>query len=399
MTLAQLLKTPKSELSSRGLLHTPHEIAQQPETWLETLARVRKLAPLLESALGTGPRGSAPASLLLLGAGTSDFVGRSAAPLLRTRLRRPVEVVATTDFVTHEQSLLVDGAPYLGVSFSRSGRSPESVLALEHLLEREPAAPQLIVTCDANGKMARSLSEHPRAITLLLDDAVNDRGLAMTSSYTNLVIAGLGLGHWRDLNAFEGVVVSMAAAWRRLLAAADAAAVNLARKQADRAFSRVCYLGSGALHGVALESALKLLELTAGRVSSSADTFLGLRHGPLSGFDGRGLIVALLSSDERVRRFELDVLREIKSKRLAAEIVAIAQHPAAELHQTASSVLELELELGDGQPLDDAYLGPVMVLFGQLLGLHSSIAQGLRPDTPSPDGVIHRVVSGLEMHA
>ena len=46
-----------------------------------------------------------------------------------------------------------------------------------------------------------------------------------------------------------------------------------------------------------------------------------------------------------------------------------------------------------------AVMAPVMVLFGQLLGLHSCLVHGLRPDAPSPDGVINRVVTGVEMHA
>jgi tagatose-6-phosphate ketose/aldose isomerase len=391
MTLAKLLNAPKSELSLRGTLHTPLEIAQQPITWNETLRRVRALEPELALKLRRSLRGETQPHVVLLGAGTSDFVGRSVAHLLRTRWRCPVEVIPTTDFVTHEKSLLVDGAPYLSISFSRSGRSPESVAALERLLARAPATPQLIVTCDAEGTMAKRLSTHPNALTLLLDDAVNDRGLAMTSSYTNLVVAGLALSHWNDLARFEEILHAVAAAWKRLCVVADV----LAEQLAQRDFSRVYFLGSGALNGVARESALKLLELTAGRVPSGSETFLGVRHGPLSAFDGKGLLVALVSSDARVRRYELDVLREIQTKRLAAETVIIAQNPQPELRQVGNVTLNVEVPY---QVADD-HLAPVMVLFGQLLGLHSCLAHGLSPDAPSPDGVIQRVVSGVEIHA
>jgi tagatose-6-phosphate ketose/aldose isomerase len=391
MTLAKLLSAPKSELSARGMLHTPLEIAQQPLTWVETLRRVRALERQLGTTLRGALRASPRPNVVLLGAGTSDFVGRSVRQLLRQRWQCMVEVIPTTDFVTHEPGLLLDGVPYMSVSFSRSGRSPESVLALERLLERQPSMPQLIVTCDAEGAMAKRLSQHPNAFSLLLDDAVNDRGLAMTSSYSNMVVAALALAHWNDLARFEEILLAVATAWKGMATVADA----LAEQLANRPFSKVYFLGSGALNGVARESALKLLELTAGRVASASETFLGVRHGPLSAFDGKALLVALVSSDPLVRRYELDVLREVQAKRLTAETVVIAQNPEPGLRQLGTFTLNVEVP----HRVADDHLAPVMVLFGQLLGLHSSLAHGLRPDTPSPDGVIHRVVSGVEMHA
>ena len=43
-----------------------------------------------------------------------------------------------------------------------------------------------------------------RAVALVLDDAVNDRGLAMTSSFTNMVLAGQCVGHLEDFCAVRG---------------------------------------------------------------------------------------------------------------------------------------------------------------------------------------------------
>jgi tagatose-6-phosphate ketose/aldose isomerase len=391
MTLAQLLDAPADEQAQRGTQYTPREIAQQATTWLDTAARAVALGPQLQAALDPLSLGTAQAPhVLLLGAGTSDFVGRSVQNELRSRWGTVVEAVPTTDFATHEQSLLVAGARYVSISFSRSGKSPESVLAAQRLLDRKPSAPQLMVTCDAAGTMASQLSQHPSAVTLLLDDAVNDRSLAMTSSYSNMVLAGLAFAHYRELQRFERIVSALAGAWRSLLDAAD----ELAERLAARRFSRVYYLGSGALNGVARESALKLLELTSGRVSSGSESFLGIRHGPLSALDGKALVVGLVSSDARVRRYELDLLREVQQKKLAEELVVIAQRPEAELRAVASVVLELDLI----EEVSDDHLAPVMVLFGQLLGLYSSLAQGLKPDAPSPGGVINRVVAGVEMH-
>jgi tagatose-6-phosphate ketose/aldose isomerase len=46
----------------------------------------------------------------------------------------------------------------------------------------------------------------------------------------------------------------------------------------------------------------------------------------------------------------------------------------------------------------DAYRPPVDALFGQLLGLFASLRQGLKPDTPSPNGAIRRVVSEVNIY-
>ena len=47
-------------------------------------------------------------------------------------------------------------------------------------------------------------------------------------------------------------------------------------------FERVIYLGSNELLGLAHEAALKLLELTDGRIATLAESTLGFRHGPKS---------------------------------------------------------------------------------------------------------------------
>jgi tagatose-6-phosphate ketose/aldose isomerase len=49
--------------------------------------------------------------------------------------------------------------------------------------------------------------------------------------------------------------------------------------------------------------------------------------------------------------------------------------------------------------IDDAYRPAVDVLFGQMLGLFSSIELGLKPDSPSPSGVISRVVQKFNIYS
>ena len=64
-------------------------------------------------------------------------------------------------------------------------------------------------------------------------------------------------------------------------------------------------------YGAARESALKMLEMTAGRVITLSETYLGLRHGPMSSVHPDTFIVCFLSSDPQIRGYESDLIREL----------------------------------------------------------------------------------------
>ena len=167
--------------------------------------------------------------------------------------------------------------------------------------------------------------------------------------------------------------------------AADAAA-----KLAKRGLTRMCFLGSSALTATAAESALKVQEMTAGRIFTMSQSFLGLRHGPLSFIDRQTLVVAYLASDERTRSYEIDLLSELRDKQLGATIAVTGYGLGPEIQ----GIADVTLELGpDTSMVPDALRPPVDVIFGQLLGLFCSLEAGLKPDTPSPSGAISRVVS------
>ena len=59
-----------------------------------------------------------------------------------------------------------------------------------------------------------------------------------------------------------------------------------------------------------------MLEMTAGRVSTLCETYLGFRHGPMSYVDRDSLIVCFLSSEPKVRVYETDLLRKLDRKKL-----------------------------------------------------------------------------------
>ena len=59
-----------------------------------------------------------------------------------------------------------------------------------------------------------------------------------------------------------------------------------------------------------------MLEMTAGQVTAICETYLGLRHGPMSYVHEDTLIVSFLSSEPTLRAYEVDLLRELDQKEL-----------------------------------------------------------------------------------
>jgi tagatose-6-phosphate ketose/aldose isomerase len=367
-----------------GLCYTQAEIVQQPATWQRTVALFQQrheelrafLRPILKPRL----------TVMLIGAGTSDYIGRCVAPLLRRRWECEIVVAPSTDLLTNAEDLLLPDREYLWISFSRSGDSPEGVAVLNRALAERPDIHHIVITCNKNGQMAAVANDARQAIAIVLDGAVNDRGLAMTSSFTNMVIFAQALAHMHD-DAYKDVFEALYSAGNSML---DTAPV-VAQELASRRRSAVCFVGSGALTGASREAALKTLELTAGRVRTTSESTLGLRHGPMSALNEDTICVLHLSSDARRAKFDEDLLREIHDRHLVGDLVSLGptngSRPLAEF--------ALGKELGT---IPDLYRPAVDVIFGQLLALFSSVQLGLEPDSPSPSGAISRVVRNFPIY-
>lgn len=389
--LNDLLGLSSEAKALRGLEFTPREIAQQPDTWAMTFAlfekRREEIADFLRSA-GVFNTSGKP-TVFLLGAGTSDYIGRALANLLRREWKCEVIVVPSTDAVTHFDELLLPHQEYLWISFSRSGDSPESAAAVEKAQNARPDIHHLIVSCNPQGRMVTAAKNHATSLAIVLDDCVNDRGLAMTSSFSNMVVFGQCLAHVSDISVYDDYLARLITAGDLILAGAP----DCAAKLASANYANACFVGSGPLRAVASECALKMLELTAGKSPTMSESALGLRHGPMSALSDETLFACFVSSDPMVRRYEADLLREIGDKRLAKTRVAIGPLAAQE------GLAEDIFNFGNGSPIPDLYRAPCDVIFGQLLGLFFSLHWGLKPDRPSPNGAISRVVQGVTIYA
>ena len=375
-----------AQIQSAGAQWTAREIAQQPGLWPQIAREVgadgglrAHLAPLL---------GNPALRMVLTGAGTSAYIGKCLAPAL-SRAGRQVEAIPTTDIVASPQSALVPKAPTLMVHFARSGNSPESVAALE-LAERQIAdCHHLIVTCNAEGELTRCARGLRHAYSFVLPQACNDQSFAMTSSFTGMLLAAsLALGVSR---ADPGRIEAIAALGARILTAHVPLAASLVRAQ----FDRVVFVGSNELKGLALESALKMLELTDGRVVSIGESPLGFRHGPKTIVNGSTLVVTFLSNDPYTRQYDSDLLRELRSDGVAGRVVALT---ACADERESPDTIALQAGAGASGTLTDLELCLPYVTFAQTLALLRSISLGLSPDRPNAAGTVNRVVQGVSIH-
>lgn len=347
----------ESMSSQKGAL-TRAEIYQQPETWTETFERVAR-----------APFADLPPPVLT-GAGTSAY----AAQAVEAGWPGARAVPSTELFLDFRRYLNQSG---LVVSLARSGDSPESIAVVSKIQRALPRVRHIALVSNPEGRLAH----WPGVEVILLDPRTNDRSLVMTSSFSNLVLAGLALARRAEV---EAALPLLCRSVREALPELDEAAARLAEKPPLRAVA----LASPPLLGAAREACLKLLEMTAGRVAVMAETYLGLRHGPMSFLEAETLVLCFVSSDPALRRYEMDLVRELQAKGLGRRVA---------LGAVEDEAFHLVLRTPASE-LPDWLRTPAEIVFAQLLGWRLSTALGLDPDNPSPGRVITRVVQGVRIY-
>jgi tagatose-6-phosphate ketose/aldose isomerase len=383
--LGTLLRPAWAEQLEHGYGHTLREICQQPITWLETAARMRGLAAFLQPCL------DGATAVVFTGSGSSVYAGECVAPCLQQALGVPVTAVPAGLILTHPETCLPPNGPFLVVSLARSGNSPESRAVVDWLLESRPQARHLFITCNSRGALATSYRERPEVHVVVLDEKTDDRSLVMTSAFTNLALAGRALGAAGDPGSSSARALGLARGAAGLLRGEADALARAARS----GFDSVAYLGSGCRLGSAREAALKMLEMNSGEIWTLAESYLGFRHGPMSALRPGTLLVAFLSSDPLVRAYEADLLRELDRKGLGTRRIVFGAGLPKGLSAAPDALL---LDCHACVPCRDEDLTLLDALVGQLLAFFRCLAASYRPDSPSEDSVITRVVSGFEIH-
>jgi tagatose-6-phosphate ketose/aldose isomerase len=346
---------------------TLKEILRQPLLWEITLDRVR----LASERLGLRTK-LQDAHVLLTGAGTSAYAASAVASA------RPRSIaVPTTDLLLDLERYLLDID--VVISLARSGDSPESAAVVERVRALRPEIEQFAIVCNEDGALSRSKVDG----IITLDPRTNDHSLVMTSAFSNLALAGLVLAR---PDTVEDTVNAFSARTKSLLPDIDVAC----KRAAERVLDRIVILSSSPLQGWAQESGLKMLEMTAGRFSVITETYLGLRHGPMSFVRPDTFVLCLLSNDRLRRLYEVDLIEELRAKEIGYLAGIVDPREGEDLFDEVIPAVSLHT--------DDALRTPYEIIGPQLLGYHLSLRCGLNPDNPSPDGIINRVVQGVRIH-
>lgn len=369
----------ESKLEEKDFKYTYTEILNQADTWLEVYDLYEKRKNDIEKFL---KKVGKDCKVIFTGAGTSEYVGNIALDYLKTHGEFKFESVATTDLVSAPYLHFEKNQKTLLVSFARSGNSPESLAAVKLGKQIVDDFYNLPITCAKEGKLAQALKDDENSYVFLEPEITNDKGFAMTNSFSSMLLATLLIFDTKTKNKKE-IVEKISKLGKEIYNNLEEIE-NLVNFD----FNRVVYLGSGPLGKLTKEARLKILELTAGEVATIWESSMGFRHGPKSFVDENTLVISFVSSNPYTRLYDLDILDEIANDKIAKKIIGIS-----------NSKLDRDYELifeEDG--LDDVYLCPAYIIIGQIIALVTSLRVGNTPDNPSRTHTVNRVVKGVTIH-
>ena len=373
----RFLEISAATLETRGSLATAREISQQPRAWRKAFAAVEDARSEIDAWL-TEKLAMPGVRVYFLGAGTSAFIGDTIAAWLSAKVPagNPISYrsVPTTDLVADPAQFLSEDRPTIMVSFARSGDSPESVASVELGDTLLTDCYHLVVTCNEDGRLARYAEAATDAYCLLMPSETNDRGFAMTSSFSSMLVSSIAVFD-PDAPQLERAAIHA----DRIIREFSAPIAEMAAEP----FDRLVVLGAGTFKGAAREAALKCLELGAGKVAVMADTPLGFRHGPKIIISNKTVVVVMRSANSYTARYDDDLLAELRSDDHAAHVVELS--PRALFDE-------------DDAELSDIWLSLLYIVYCQILAFQKSFSLGVTVDFPCPTGEVNRVVQGVLIH-
>ena len=370
---------------------TATEIMQQPELWQQTVDIIEESKRQIQAFL-TKPLAKRNIRIILTGAGSSAYVGDIVAPHLRRLFGFHVESIATTDLAANPEDYFTKETPTILVSFARSGNSPESVAAYDLAEQLVTDLYQVIITCNSEGDLAQKAAKKENNLLVIMPEASNDKGFAMTSSFSCMVLTSLMIFDLDHFSQNKAGVQNLIASGRRILTE-DASRIQ---EITDAGYKRIVYLGSSVLKALSQEAALKALELSSGKIVALSESVLGFRHGPKCIVRDQTIVFVFLSNQSYTRQYDMDLLKELHREKGNYKIAAISYCPDEELQELADYVFIVNPEAVSSE--QDAYAGLTYILYAQMYALLNSLSLGITPDNPRPDGTVNRVVQGVTIY-
>lgn len=376
------------ELKSLGAYNTVREIQSQPRLWEETFQLYKKNRNKINSFIkDIVDVNNKKLRVIFTGAGTSAYVGDTLLQHLRKFNNEKIsfESIATTDLVSCPYNYFYENDKVLLVSFARSGNSPESLQAVKLANQIVKDIYHMPITCAKTGKLAVGLSDKNNSLVLTTPEESNDKGFAMTSSFTCMMLYSLLIFDRIDETKKEDMKNTIIKMANKMIH--DESYVEDIVEKND--FNRVVYLGSGVLGALTREAQLKLLELTAGEITTLYETSMGFRHGPKSFINNKTLVVSFVSSNPYTKKYDLDIVSEMRADQIASHIELVSQKNLG-----IENNYSFEIE----STIADEYAVFPFIIFAHILSVKTSLKVNNTPDTPSKSGTVNRVVKGVVIH-
>ncbi|MRH43300.1 SIS domain-containing protein [Aquibacillus halophilus] len=370
--------------------NTAKEITQQPGVWKKQFQHFSKYFSEINTFIQQILEQHSRVRVIMTGAGTSAFIGDILLPILRKEHKGKLyfESIATTDIVSNPDNYFIKDEPTILVSFARSGNSPESIATVNLGKQTIENFYQINITCNELGSLSEDTRDDPDSLTILLPAETHDKGFAMTSSFTTMMLTAYLMFTSNGKNSENQI--------KHLITCGNSMINNIGDIVDDILnvdLERLVYLGSGAFGQLAHEAALKMLELSAGKIVAMHESSLGFRHGPKSVLNNNTIIIMFFSSDSYTRKYDFDMLEELISEDV--KVVVIQENEDKEVEKLATWSVALHEENKFDSEL---YLSLLFIVFAQTLALKKSVQLGITPDNPSPDGIVNRVVQGVKIY-
>jgi glutamine---fructose-6-phosphate transaminase (isomerizing) len=347
------------------MMATVERQSQQFDTWNEILSQGRVWLTVLNELSQSAQvkaileRSSEQREWVFTGCGTSFYLAESAALTWTLLTGQTARALPASEIVLY-QKLIGEKDPQI-VVISRSGRTSEAVRAAR-LVKQELRLRTLGITCAENSELEQACDQ-----TIVVRSA-DEKSTVMTRSFTSMLIGLQFLAARRAGNLkFVEDLHSMAEQFAPRVASMAKMMDEFVR---NRSFADYVFLGQGPFHGIARETALKVMEMSC----SYSQFFhtLEFRHGPKAIVSPATCLTFLLSGSGY--KAETEVLGEMKE--LGAVNIAICNRAEEQTWRASDLVIEMNF---DGSEL--ALLAPYTVPC-QLLGFFTGIGKGLNPDLP-----------------
>jgi len=333
---------------------TIKEIMEQPRCWERTIQLADRRAKDVKSAF------SGIEEVIFTGCGSAYNVSWVAAPTFQHFTGIKARAFPAADIFQYPDTVFTKGIRYMVIPISRSGRTTETVKAMEYVLER--GMKTLSLTCFSQSPLAG------RCENTLVLEWTQERSVVTTQSLTSMVLmTQLLSGIVSDRADYLDQLKQLPIHGEKVLENYQTLGEKIGE---DEEIEKFAFVGSGPYYGLAREAQLKVKEMTL--LPSDSYPVLEYRHGPKSNVDS-GMLVTILGSDKG-KEYEMLLVKEINSLQGKSLLICEEMDPASK------ALVDYPCVLKSG--LSEFTRGILYMPVIHLVAYYVALRRQLNPDSP-----------------